>query len=200
MNDWHPFAKALHWTMAAMLAATGCLGFLMVRAADEAARTGDYSVGPAGLAVFDAYQLHKSLGVLLLGLAAVRLVWRLVQPRPPVPATTGITVRRAASAVHGVLYLLMVALPVSGWLVASASPLDIPTMVFGLGPLPDPVRGDALTEARFGLLHRAAAAALAGLVALHVGAALKHHFIDRDGVLAAMLPRKFSRSSRRKVP
>lgn len=91
----------------------------------------------------------------------------------------------------------MFTLPLSGWLLASASPLDVPTMVFGMGPLPDPLSGDIQLEAVFGWLHFAGAIALIGLTALHAGAALKHHFIDRDGVLRAMLPRRRAVSKRK---
>jgi cytochrome b561 len=189
MTHWHPLSKALHWMMAAMLAGMACLGLLMVRAADEAARTGDYSAGVAGLPVFEAYQWHKSIGVALFGLAALRLVWRILRPGPPLPATVSPVARRAAAIAHAFLYALMFALPLSGWLLASASPLGVPTVVFGLFPLPDPLPSDAVLEARLAWLHFVGVLALIGIVALHAAAALKHHFVDRDGVLRAMLPR-----------
>lgn len=190
MTHWHPLSKALHWTMAAMLAFMVGLGLLMVRAADEAVRTGDYATGVAGLPVFEAYQWHKSIGVVLFGLAVLRLVWRFLRPGPRLPATVSGVARRAAAIAHGILYMLMFALPLSGWLLASSSPLAVPTVVFGLVPLPDPLPGDAVLEARLAWLHFAGALALIGIVTIHAAAALKHHFVDRDRVLRAMLPRR----------
>jgi cytochrome b561 len=189
MTHWHPLSKALHWTMAAMLAGMVGLGLLMVRAAEEAVRTGDSTAGVAGLPVFEAYQWHKSVGVALFGLAALRLAWRFLRPGPPLPATVSPVARHATATAHALLYALMFALPLSGWLLASASPLGVPTVVFGLVTLPDPLPGDALLEARLAWLHFAGVLALVGIVTVHAGAALKHHFVDRDGVLRAMLPR-----------
>ena len=190
MTHWHPLSKAIHWTMATTLAGMVGLGLLMVRAADNAARTGDYSAGVAGLPVFEAYQWHKSIGVALFGLAVLRLVWRLLHPGPELADTVSPVARRAAAIVQAGLYALMFALPVSGWLLASASPLGVPTLVFGLVPLPDPLPGNALLETCLAWLHFAGALALIGLVTIHAAAALKHHFIDRDDVLRAMLPRR----------
>ena len=186
--------------MAAILAGMVGLGLLMVRAADEAARTGDYSAGVTGWPVFEAYQWHKSVGVALFALAVPRLVWRLLRPGPPLPTTVSPIARRAAAVAHSGLYGLMFALPLSNWLLASASPLGVPTNAFGIIPLPDPLPGDAVLEVRLAWLHFAGVLALVGLVALHAGAALKHHFVDRDGVLRAMLPRGGARPNPRARP
>jgi cytochrome b561 len=96
--------------------------------------------------------------------------------------------QHAARAVHGVLYALLIAIPLSGWLYSSAS--GVPTVYLGLWQLPDLVdRGKALADTLRGV-HRALNWTLAALVALHVAAALKHHIVDRDGLLQRMLPRR----------
>ena len=185
---WTGFAKLLHWVMAALLVAMVGAGLLMTRAADAAAESGDFSARVLGLTIFDAYQLHKSVGVVLFALVILRLGWRMSHPAPALPAHMPRVEKTAARAAHVVLYGLMFALPVTGWLLASASPLGIPTLVFGLFPLPHPLAGDAGTEAVLAWVHFLGAMALMALAAAHVAAALKHHFIDRDDVLVAMLP------------
>jgi cytochrome b561 len=100
--------------------------------------------------------------------------------------------RRAARASHAALYALMLALPLSGWLMASAAPtqdlLQMQNLVFGRWPLPDPfVPGVARIETAAHAVHTAAAVALAALLALHAGAALKHQLVDRDRLLARMI-------------
>ena len=101
--------------------------------------------------------------------------------------------RRAAAATHIGLYLLMIVLPLSGWALVSASPYNIPTVLYGIVPWPHlPVFKDVIdkapVEAALKLVHHALAYALIAIVALHVGAALRHHFILRDGILWRMLP------------
>ena len=95
---------------------------------------------------------------------------------------------RAASAVHGLLYLLMLAVPLLGWAYSNAA--GFPVVWFGMLPLPDWVGPDKPLAATLKLLHKIAAWGLAGLIVAHVAAALKHHFIDRDGLLARMWPGK----------
>lgn len=145
-----------------------------------------------GLA-FVVYQWHKSLGLTVLVLSVARLIWRLMHPAPALPASLTPFERRAAHATHVAFYVLMIGLPLLGWALVSSSPLGIPTIVFGLFEWPHigwlaglddkkPVE-DALKYA-----HGTAGYVMAGLILLHVGAALKHQFIDRDTVLSRMLP------------
>ncbi len=94
--------------------------------------------------------------------------------------------RLAARGAHVALYALMLSLPITGWLMASASPLGIPTIVFGLFALPHPVGPDAGLEAILAALHLVGGLALPALTALHVGAALKHHLIDRGDVMTEL--------------
>lgn len=188
MANWNPLLKLLHWTMAAMLLAMVAAGLLMTRAADQAAATGDYATRVLGLTIFDAYQMHKSVGVVLFALVVLRLVWRLTHRAPALPGHMTAIERFAARAAHVALYTLMLSMPLTGWLLASVSPLGVPTLVFGVMPLPHPIAPDASLEAVFYWLHFLGGLALVVLTGLHVAAALKHHFIEKDDVLRAMLP------------
>ena len=177
---WGPVTRALHWSMAALILYQLGLGVWMVRLPDLLAR-------------FTWTQTHKSWGTVIFGLALLRLGWRLAnRARPPLPAAMPDWQRRAARASHVALYALMFALPLSGWVMASASPtqdlLRMQNLVFGRLPLPDPfVPGDPGIEAAAGAVHLSAAIALALLLAVHAAAALKHQFVDRDGALARMI-------------
>lgn len=197
MAHWHPLQKLLHWTIAAMLLAMVAAGLTMTRAADTAAATGDYTARVLGLTIFDAYQLHKSIGVVLFALVLLRLIVRLRLSGPAFPDHMPRLERLAARGAHLALYALMLSLPVTGWLMASASPLGIPTIVFGLFALPHPIGPDADLETVLSVLHLGGGLALLALTALHVAAALKHHLIDHDDVLLAMLPRLRRRDVRR---
>ncbi|MSU88126.1 cytochrome b [Rhodobacteraceae bacterium 2CG4] len=183
-GGWGWPSRVLHWGMAALIAAMLGLGVYMIRIERDL------------IVQYQLIQLHKSLGATALLLAVLRLGWRLAQPgRPALPAAMPAWQRRAATASHLALYALMLALPVSGWLTASASPLNdadavpfrIPNMVFGLFELPDPFpRGTEALEAALGTLHRGLALTLALLLTVHVAAAVKHHLHDRDQVLRRM--------------
>lgn len=141
-------------------------------------------------------QFHKSLGAAIFALALLRIAWRVGQPgHPPLPVSIPAWQRRAARCSHLALYVLMLAIPLSGWLMASASPLNdvdavpfrIPNTVFGLFDLPDPFpEGSEQLETVFRRAHGALALGMALLVALHVAAALKHHLVDGDSVLRRM--------------
>jgi cytochrome b561 len=141
---------------------------------------------------FDLTQLHKSWGFVVFALALLRLVWRALNPATPAPPPgTPRWQIRAAAWSHRALYALMLALPLTGWAMSAASPvqdlLGMENMVFGLFALPDPWRpGVEWVEAAAARAHLVAAVALAALLALHAGAALKHQFLDHDGVLARM--------------
>ena len=170
-------AKALHWVVAVLVAVMVALGVSMV-----------WLVGDLGRQ-FELYQLHKSLGVLVLALVLGRLVWRWANPVvPALPAGLSPLERRLAVLAHCGFYLLLLLLPLTGWIMASASPLGIPTIVFGLFRLPDMVGPDAILEEFMKVAHGLLAVSLILLTGLHVGAAMKHHFILRDDVLLRMLP------------
>jgi cytochrome b561 len=130
------------------------------------------------------YVLHTSLGLLVAMLVAARLVWRVITPPPLAPARQSRLATQAAHGLHGLFYLLLLALPLSGWLAACEKGGEV--SFFGLATLPvwrAAADGDVFEE-----MHEVLGNLLLILVALHVLAALKHHFIDRDQVLSRMLP------------
>jgi len=166
-------AIGLHWLMAALIVVAFGLGWTL-----------------AGME-FSPQKVrwlswHKWLGITVLGLTALRLAWRLAHPAPPLPPTVPVWQRRAAHAVHLLLYGLMFAIPLSGWLFSSAK--GVAVVYLGLLPLPDLIGADEAAADRLRALHEWLNYALLAAVAAHVGAALQHHFIERDGVLARMVP------------
>lgn len=141
---------------------------------------------PNGLAKLKLLAQHKSVGITILGLAVLRLAWRFANPVPPPPYGCKPWEIWAARISHFALYALLLIMPVVGWLMSSAR--NFPVSWFGFVTLPDFI---APSERAFDLLHatHATLARVLALVAIiHAGAALKHHFIDRDNVLRRMLP------------
>ena len=131
---------------------------------------------------------HKSMGITILACAVLRLVWRWVSPPPPLPAATPRWQRLASRANHFALYALLFALPLTGWATSSAANFSV--SYFHLFTLPNFVGPDkGLKEALAGV-HGLLAALLLLVAGIHVAAALKHHFIDRDGVLLRMFGRE----------
>lgn len=179
MKRYHGLAISLHWLVALLIFVTFPLGLYMA----------ELPLSPDKLKL---YSWHKSIGVTVFVLATARLLWRLSHRPPPLPQMPAWQ-RRASQATHHLLYLLLLAVPVSGWLMSSAKGFQ--TVWFGLLPLPDLLQrdqavGDALANLHFGLN-----LALALLVLLHLAAVTKHQFIDRDGLLGRMLPRALGRHS-----
>ncbi len=174
-------ARALHWIIAALIVTQYVLGELAEGAADS-----DRLVAQIGLLAN-----HKSIGMTILALAVLRLVWRFVSPPPALPSSMPAWQHRASQASHWLLYLLLFALPVTGWLMSSASPLQddygIQNMVFGWFAMPDPfIPGDRDVAAFFSSMHEICAKLLFVLILIHAGAALKHHFILKNNVLKRM--------------
>lgn len=166
-------AVALHWMAAALVIAAWGVGFTMT----------DLPLSPQKLKV---YSWHKWIGVTVFLLAVARIAWRIGHRPPPLPAAMPAWQVRAAAASHALLYALMLAIPLSGWLFSSAS--GVPVVYLGLVQLPDLIGRDKALAALLKQAHYALNWTLLGLVCLHVAAALKHHFGDRDGVLRRMLP------------
>jgi cytochrome b561 len=143
--------------------------------------------------LFELYQLHKSLGLTILFLSLLRLCWRLFHTPPPLPAHMKPHEIWAAKLTHFAFYVVMIGFPLSGWVMVSSSPWDVPTLWFGLFEWPHisfihslndkTIVNDASKE-----IHEIFANLTWVLLALHVGAALYHHFIKHDDVLARMLP------------
>jgi cytochrome b561 len=132
----------------------------------------------------DVLTWHKSFGVLLLLLVLIRLAWRWASPTPSLPSSSFIQ-RRAAQISHIGLYFLMLLLPLTGWVMNSAS--NIPFKVFWLLPWPDITQPSRAVAEMAEELHETLAVFLVALVVLHVAAALWHHFAKRDAVLLRML-------------
>jgi cytochrome b561 len=138
---------------------------------------------------FTIVQLHKSMGLTILLLSLLRLLNRLVVPVPPLPAHMTSLERTLARLTHWGFYAIMILVPLSGWVMVSASPLGFPTIWFGLFEWPHlPIATSKATSGAASEAHEIMAFIGAGLFVLHVGGALKHHFLDRDDVLARMLP------------
>ena len=129
---------------------------------------------------------HKAFGLLILGLTVLRLVWRLMHRPPPLIETLKAWEAALAKVTHGLLYFLMLAIPLSGWVMSSAKGFQ--TVWFGVLPLPDLVGKDKALGALLAEVHETLSWVLVAAVVAHAAAALKHHFIDRDDVLARMLP------------
>lgn len=176
VDRWGWPAKLLHWLTALLVLFMLGLGFTMV-----------WLVEDLGVK-FRLYQLHKSVGVLVFALTLGRLAWRAVNPTPELPATLRPWERSAARATHAALYALLLVMPLTGWIMAAASPLAVPTWVFGLVRLPHPVGpNEALAEV-MEAVHGILALLLVALLLLHVGGALRHHLLLGDAVLLRMLP------------
>lgn len=183
-TSWGWPARLLHWVMALMILALLGVGTYMT-----------------GLDPFDPdryrlTQTHKSVGFTVFILALIRVGWRAVNPSPALPAGMPRWQKAASHASHHLLYLLILAIPLTGWLMVTASPLNDPdnypvqvrNMVWGLFEMPDlfPASNAALSEA-FALAHSLSTKALAALLLVHVAAALKHHFVEKDTILTRMI-------------
>lgn len=167
-------AQVLHWVSALAILCGVSLGIAMTNAAP----------GPLQNQLFD---LHRSFGALILALTGLRLAWRLFSPPPPMVASLPVWQERAARAAHAALYVLLFAVPLVGWAGTSAYGAKIP--IFGLFELPMILeKNRPLSEVLLGI-HEALAFTLCAILAVHIGAALQHHFIRKDDTLRRMLPR-----------
>lgn len=149
-------------------------------------------------------QSHKSFGILVLLLAVFRLFWRFTHRPPPEPPSLPGWQRLAAGIAHLALYSLMFVLPITGWIMVSASPLNLDTVLFNVIPWPHlPPFAELANKAEiaeaFHHYHEWAGMALILFLFAHIGAALKHHFIDKDTILLRMSPDWSSRSFKRKI-
>lgn len=166
-------SRALHWLVAGGIA----LQFILGERAEEAAANGDL---PGQLA---ALAQHKSIGITVLGLALLRLLWRLVQP--PTPAlSTPTRQHQLARLMHIALYGLLFFMPVSGWLMSSASGYSVAW--FNLAQLPDLIAPSESSKTLLQTLHNGASKLLLVLAIGHIVAALKHWLIDKDAVMSRM--------------
>jgi cytochrome b561/polyisoprenoid-binding protein YceI len=170
---WGSLSRFLHWLIVALIVLQAVLGLtgLML---------------PLGMEKLAVLARHKSIGITILALAVFRLLWRCLDPTPPLPSTLRPYERFLARFTHGALYALLFAMPLSGWILSSAR--GFPVSWFNLFQLPDLVpKSEALYEAMV-TTHAALAIALAVMVTLHIAGALKHHFVLKDDTLRRMLP------------
>lgn len=176
---WGVPARLLHWAMAGVILFMLGLGFYTANLVTDTYEQ------------FGLVQIHKSWGFVAFALAVLRVIWRLANPTPALPAGMPKHEKALAHGGHLALYVLMFLLPISGWLMASASPLqelyNIKNMVFGLFELPDPFpTGDEGLQQTLRAVHFYAALGIVAILIGHAGAALKHHFVNRDTVLKRM--------------
>ena len=168
-----PAAIALHWAAAAFIVTNLALGLYMV----------GLPLSPQKLRFIS---WHKWIGVTILLLSAARLLWRLAHRAPPLPAAMRPWEARLARAAHVLLYVLFFAAPLTGWLFSSAT--GVQTVYLGLVPIPDVLERNKELAEVLKVAHHWINYTLAAVIVLHAGAALKHHFVDRDDVLARMIP------------
>lgn len=175
-------AIVIHWLIAAAIFFQIILGWRM----DD---------GPKGPMTYALFQLHKSIGITILLLSLLRLGWRLVNPVPLAPADQPRWERIAAKLVHVGFYVIMIGLPLTGWITVSASKVNIPTLLYGTVPWPHLPLLPELAAAPKHLWyktgetsHHALVWLVYGLLALHLGAVAKHQLLDRDAVFGHMAP------------
>jgi len=178
MPRYSRFAILLHWLIALLIVSGFALGVVMVDIP---------GITPTKLKYFS---WHKWIGVTVLALACVRLLWRLTHRAPPYPDTMPQWQQRAASGLHGLLYVLLFAVPVSGYFYSLAA--GVPVVYLGILPLPVLIDADPALKPVLKQLHFALDMALLACVAVHVAAALKHAVVDHDGLFSRMLPPRFN--------
>lgn len=174
MEKYSKTAILLHWLIALLIVAAFALGWTMISIP---------GITPTKLQYFS---WHKWIGVTVLGLAAVRLLWRLMRRPPAYPDAMPPWQKTAASLLHGLLYVLMFAVPLSGYFYSLAA--GVPIVYLGVVPLPVLIDPNPELKIVLKQAHLLLTKVLLAIVCVHVAAALKHHFIDRDGVLKRMLP------------
>lgn len=166
-------AKTLHWLMAILIFGLLALGTYMQ----------GLLLSPTKLQL---YSWHKWAGVTAFVLVLVRLAWRVTHVPPALPASMPMPMQFVAHAGHLALYGLMIAIPISGWLMSSAKGFQ--TVWFGVLPIPDLLEKNKEVGDMLQTVHMSLNLLFAATILGHIGAALKHHFIDKDDILTRMLP------------
>jgi len=170
---YHAAAKALHWLTALAVFALLGIGLWMTGL-------------PIGLQKLQVYNWHKWIGLLVLALTVARLFWRWRHPPPPLPDAVSRWERALAPAGHWALLFLLLAMPVSGWLMSSAAGVGVSW--FGVLPLPNPVSPNPDLFERLLTVHFVLSRCLIVIVALHIAAVFHHDVLRRDGIFRRMWP------------
>ena len=170
---WGAVSQLLHWLIVALIAVQVTLGLLG-------------AMLPVGIDKLATLARHKSIGITILALAVVRITWRWINPTPALPADLRPFERRLARGTHAALYALLFALPLTGWSMSSARGFTVSW--FNLFQLPNLVGQNQRLYRALLETHQLLAIALGVVVALHIAAALKHHFVLKDDTLRRMLP------------
>jgi cytochrome b561 len=171
-RSWGALSKALHWLIVLLI----ILQWVIAERAEEL----------KGLAKLETLAWHKSFGMTILMLAVIRLVWRLTNPTPDLASETKPWERVLAHISHFLLYALIFAQPLTGWMMSSAK--NYPVSWFKLLQFPDLVQPSEQTYQQMHDLHHLLFKVLVGVALLHIAGALKHQFIDKNDVLKRMLP------------
>jgi cytochrome b561 len=174
INSYDPIQRVFHWLMAAVILTAICVGLYAADLPKEDATRGFW------------FGIHKSLGMTALFLAILRIGWRLLKSAPRYRVPLGRFTALAASATHAALYVLMVAVPIGGYVLSTAS--DHPVSWFGLFTFPSLVPVDKSLAKLADGAHVTGALILATVIALHIAAAAWHHWFKRDEVMARMAP------------
>jgi cytochrome b561/polyisoprenoid-binding protein YceI len=170
---WGSLSQLLHWLIVALIALQATLGLIGLML-------------PLGVEKLAVLARHKSIGITILALAALRLVWRWLNPTPRLPSNLKPHERFLARFTHAALYAILFAMPLTGWIMSSAR--GFPVSWFNLFQLPDLVSKSAALYHAMVMTHALLAGALGVTVALHIAGALKHHFVLKDDTLRRMLP------------
>lgn len=172
-QGYSPVARTFHWVTAALVLTTLPIGVTMVNVPN---------LGPTGDTLF---HLHRSIGVTVLVIVALRLLYRLRHPAPPLPAEMPAWQQMAAHATHWGLYALLIVQPILGWIATSA--YRAPVLYFWLFELPPIWKEDRAFSQTMFRVHMTVGIFIALLICVHIGAALYHHFVIRDRVLLGMV-------------
>jgi cytochrome b561 len=168
-------AIAFHWTIAALI----LLNFTAAWIAHSVPKPEHQQI----------MNNHKAIGLTILALSVLRIVWRVTHPAPPFVETLRTWEAAAAKVVHSLFYFLIVAIPLTGWSMVSFASGGKPVSFFGLFAIPGlPFAADRERAGVFHEVHERFALLALALLVLHVAAALKHHFVDRDATLGRMIP------------
>ncbi|MGH8298308.1 MAG: YceI family protein [Steroidobacteraceae bacterium] len=172
-DRWGAVSQLLHWLIVVLIALQATLGLtgLML---------------PIGMEKLAVLARHKSVGITILGLATLRVLWRWLNPIPPLPPNLKPYERFLARFTHAALYALLIVMPLTGWIMSSARGFTVSW--FNLFQLPNFVPKSETIYNTMVATHATLASALALVVALHIAGALKHHYVLRDNILRRMLP------------